>query len=254
MAMPLDGAPASSGPERTVDVLVGTVRLPGYLTVPEPARGLVVFAHAGGGSRSNGGNRMITEHLGTLGLATLLNDLLTGEEAEDDLLVFDVGMLADRLLATVSWARAQPELSGLPLGFLATGSGTGAALMAAADLGDGIRAVVSRSGRPNLAGCWLEQVRAPTLLVVGGLDHELFELNLAAQSRLRCRNAFEVVPGASEGFDEPGALEALSKLAGRWFLFNFTPRGDASAFRRRPRRRSASPSPGAADGGRLLRR
>jgi putative phosphoribosyl transferase len=159
----------------------------------------------------------VAQVLNDAGFATLLFDLLTHEEERDRANVFDIPLLARRLAAATGWLRHQPETSELALGYFGASTGAAAALVAAADLGDLISAVVSRGGRPDLAAPRLGEVTAPTLLIVGGLDAQVLELNRRAQRKLRCTNDLEVVVGATHLFEEPGALEAAARLAGDWF-------------------------------------
>jgi putative phosphoribosyl transferase len=214
-------APAPSQDVRTPrddDVVTdaGPDGLPGHLTVPEHAGGLVVFAHGTGSGRHSPRNRAVAEVLRCAGMATLLVDLLTPAEEAARGPVFDVALLADRLTAVARWATAEPACVGLPLGYLGASTGAAAALVAAAG-DDAVRAVVSRGGRPDLAGAALADVRAPTLLVVGGHDQQVLQLNREAQARLRCTNRLAVVPGASHLFEEPGTLRAAAELALDWF-------------------------------------
>jgi len=193
------------------------VRLPGDLTVPDAAHGVVLFAHGSGSTRRSPRNVLVATLLNRAGLATLLFDLLTPEEAFDRSLVFDIPLLADRLLAATRTVRDAGGAEGLPLGYFGASTGAAAALWAAADLGDAVSAVVSRGGRPDLAGERLARVTAPTLLIVGGEDHEVLELNRQARRSLRCPNELEIVPGAGHLFEEPGALERVAELATDWF-------------------------------------
>ncbi len=202
--------------ERNVDAGAG-VRVPGTLTLPRDALGIVAFAHGSGSSRMSPRNRQVAEALHRQGFATLLFDLLTADEELDRANVFDIPLLAARLVAATAWLGRQPETAELPLGLFGASTGAAAALIAAADLGPRIGAVVSRGGRPDLAAERLGEVTAPTLLIVGGHDIEVLELNRRAQRRLRCENDLEVVPGATHLFEEPGALETVSALAIDWF-------------------------------------
>jgi putative phosphoribosyl transferase len=213
-------ATAADPPARDEDVEVpaGNVRLAGHLTVPERALGVVVFAHGSGSSRHSPRNRYVAEVLQGAGLATLLFDLLTPEEEADRRNVFAVDLLADRLGQAVAWVRQLPGCRGLPLGLFGASTGAGAALRAAAAHPEDVMAVVSRGGRPDLAGPFLALVRAPTLLVVGACDEAVLELNEAAAARLRCENRLLVVPRATHLFEEPGALEAAARLARDWFV------------------------------------
>jgi putative phosphoribosyl transferase len=192
--------------------------LPGRLAVPGNARGVVVFAHGSGSSRSSPRNVQVADALDEAGLATLLFDLLDSAEARDRQNVFDIALLAGRLGAAVAWLAGQPEAERLPVGLFGASTGAAAALWAAAELPERVRAVVSRGGRPDLAGGRLGEVRAPTLLIVGGRDEVVLQLNRDARELLECESALEVVPGATHLFEEPGALEAVSGLARDWFL------------------------------------
>jgi putative phosphoribosyl transferase len=194
------------------------LRLAGDLRVPEGAAGLVVFAHGSGSSRLSPRNRQVAAALGEAGFATLLFDLLTPEEELDRAKVFDIALLGGRLLEATAWARGEAELEGLPIGYFGASTGAAAALRAAARLGEGIGAVVSRGGRPDLAAESLAEVVSPTLLIVGGADRQVLELNEGAARLLRhCEHEVAVVPGATHLFEEPGALERVSELAAAWF-------------------------------------
>ena len=214
------GVPVDVPPPRDeeVGVTAGAVRLAGHLTVPRPARGLVVFAHGSGSSRHSPRNRYAAGVLQQAGLATLLFDLLTPTEEVHRASVFDVGLLAGRLTEVTAWVRTQPGWPALPIGWFGASTGAGAALWAAAEPDADVAAVVSRGGRPDLAGARLADVRAPTLLIVGGRDDVVLKLNEAARRRLRCENRLAVVPGATHLFEEPGTLEAAAALARDWFL------------------------------------
>ncbi|MFD0610523.1 dienelactone hydrolase family protein [Bradyrhizobium sp. GCM10027634] len=188
------------------------------MSVPGNPRGLIVFAHGSGSSRFSPRNTAVAEALNERGFATLLFDLLTPQEEQDRANVFDVGLLAERLIAAVDWLADQTRaIASLPVGLFGASTGAAAALMAAARLPDRIAAVVSRGGRPDLAGEALRLVRAPTLLIVGGADFGVIELNEEALDRLRCPKALEIVPGATHLFPEPGAMEAVIEHAGGWF-------------------------------------
>ena len=193
----------------------------GEVTLPEQAVGVVAFAHGSGSSRHSPRNKSVAASLQEAGLATLLVDLLTSDEEEVDLrtreLRFDIALLARRLLAATEWLGRQPETTGLPLGYFGASTGAAAALIAAARHGDRVRAVVSRGGRPDLAGDALPDVRAPTLLVVGGRDEVVLELNRQALAQLEGEKQLVVVPDATHLFEEPGALERVAALACAWF-------------------------------------
>jgi dienelactone hydrolase len=192
--------------------------LPALVGMPPAARGLVVFAHGSGSGRLSPRNNAVAAELRAAGLATLLFDLLTPKEAVDRDNVFDVELLAGRLGTAARWASGEPDLAPLPQGYFGASTGAAAALVAAAEPDSLARAVVSRGGRPDLAGAALPAVRAPTLLIVGSHDLTVLELNRRAFAALRCERALEVVPGATHLFEEPGTLERVTVLAGAWFL------------------------------------
>lgn len=206
---------------REVHITVDPVRLLGDLLVPVEAKGIAVFAHGSGSSRLSPRNREVAERLNRDGIGTLLFDLLTPVEAEDRSKVFDVDLLAKRLLAVTKWIHTWPELRRLPLAFFGASTGAAAALTAAALLRDDAAAVVSRGGRPDLASDVLPHVSAPTLLIVGGDDTEVLDLNRQAESKLQCDKRLEVVPGAGHLFEEPGAMERVGDLAAAWFVRGF---------------------------------
>ncbi len=199
-----------------VDIPAGEVSLLGDMTVPDGVAGVVVFAHGSGSSRKSPRNRQVAETLNHAGLATLLFDLLTPEEELDRSNVFDISLLANRLQAATVWVPQGTE-DRLPVGYFGASTGAAAALWAAAELGHEISAVVSRGGRPDLAGPRLAQVPAPTLLIVGEKDREVLELNRQAQKAMRCPTELAIVPGATHLFEEPGALEEVARLATEWF-------------------------------------
>jgi len=209
------------GDERPVQVRVGPVTLDGTLAIPAGARGAVLFAHGSGSSRHSPRNRFVARALQEGGLATLLFDLLTREEEAADvrggLLRFDIGLLAERLAGATDWLQQQPDTRGLPIGYFGASTGGGAALVAAAERPEAVGAVVSRGGRPDLAGPALPRVRAPTLLIVGERDTPVLRMNMEALGQLRCEKRLEVVPGATHLFEEPGALEEVARLARDWF-------------------------------------
>lgn len=204
-----------------VRVPAAGVMLEGNLAIPPNASGVVLFAHGSGSSRYSPRNRAVAHALNEGGLAALLVDLLTpAEESVDEQtghLRFDIGLLADRLVDAADWLGANEETRSLPIGLFGASTGGGAALVAAAQRPNTVRAVVSRGGRPDLAGASLSRVRAPTLLIVGGRDHAVIELNRKAFERLRCEKKLEVVAGATHLFEEPGALEEVARLARDWF-------------------------------------
>jgi len=204
------------GTERDVEIALREVSLRGDLTVPSQALGVVLFAHGSGSSRRSPRNRLVAQTLVDAGMATLLFDLLTPDEEVDRANVFDIELLASRLEAATAWVRQEPE-GQLPVGSFGASTGAAAALWAAADLGPEISAVVSRGGRPDLAGPRLGDVIAPTLLIVGERDREVLELNRQAQRALQCPNELVVVPRATHLFEEPGALEEVARLATQWF-------------------------------------
>ncbi|GAA4611983.1 phosphoribosyltransferase family protein [Actinoallomurus liliacearum] len=209
--------------DEEVEIQTGPVRLTGRLTVPEDPRGFVMFAHGSGSSRHSPRNRFVATVLNQVGLGTLLFDLLTVREEVDRANVFDVELLARRLVDTAARLRDLPEAHGLGVGYFGAGTGAAAALWAAAEPGADVAAVVSRGGRPDLAGPRLAHVTAPTLLIVGGRDEVVLELNRQAQARLRCENGLAVVPDATHLFEEPGALEASAVLAREWFIDHLAP-------------------------------
>jgi len=209
----------------------GSVQIPpsglsADLTVPLNARGVVVFAHGTGSSRLSPRNRFVAGVLQRSNLATLLLDLLTAAEERIDLqtrrLRFDIGLLADRLVQATRWLGSDSHLGSLPVGYFGASTGAAAALLAASQLQHRTRAVVSRGGRPDLAGPALPLVKAATLLIVGGYDHTVIELNEKAFGALRCQKKIEIVPGATHLFEEPGALERVAELADPWFQRHFS--------------------------------
>jgi putative phosphoribosyl transferase len=214
-----DDPPARS---EEVELSAGAVRLPGYLAGPDNPQGIVVFAHGSGSSRHSPRNRYVADVLNAAGLATLLFDLLTPEEELHRANVFDIGLLARRLAGVTGWLRAQPRAARAAIGYFGASTGAAAALWAAAEPGAGIAAVVSRGGRPDLARSRLPAVTAPTLLIVGGHDEVVLDLNRRAQSEMRCENHLAVVPGATHLFAEPGTLAAAAGLARDWFISHLT--------------------------------
>ena len=207
--------------KRLVQVTANGVTLEGNLGIPPNVRGMVLFAHGSGSSRHSPRNNYVADQLNEGGLATLLIDLLTGEEDEIDRrtreLRFDIPLLAGRLVGATDWLLAQDETRHLPLGYFGASTGAAAALIAAARRPDVARAVVSRGGRPDLAKDALPDVRAPTLLIVGGKDTPVIDMNKSALGRLHCQKRLEIVPGATHLFEEPGKLETVARLARDWF-------------------------------------
>ena len=219
--------------QRPVHVAAGAVTLQGDLNLPGNARGIVLFAHGSGSGRFSPRNRYVAELLNQAGLATLLVDLLTAEEEAIDMrtahLRFDIGLLADRLIGATRWLKREPATRDLHIGYFGASTGAGAALVAAAELPDAIGAIVSRGGRPDLAGDALPRVSAPTLLIVGGNDPEVLELNRLALAQMRCERQLVVIPRATHLFEEPGTLNEAARLARDWFLRYLDPaKGDQS--------------------------
>jgi putative phosphoribosyl transferase len=213
--------------ERTVTVPVGNVSLDGTMGVPEHAHGIVLFAHGSGSSRFSPRNRYVARVFRDAGLGTLLLDLLSRAEEEVDEITrhhrFDIGMLADRLVAAVEWLNQQPDARDLPVGLFGASTGGGAALVAAARIPARVHAVVSRGGRPDLAGDALPHVAAPTLLIVGEHDEPVIEMNEDARGRIRSSVRLVIVPGATHLFEEVGTLEKVAHLARDWFLERLAP-------------------------------
>jgi putative phosphoribosyl transferase len=201
-----------------VEIGSGRASLLGNLSVPPDAVGVVVFAHGTGSSRLSPRNVAVARALNDRGIATLLFDLLTPAEANDRGNVFDIDLLSDRLEEAIRWTMARPEVAEFPVGVFGASTGAAAALVVAARLSTGIAAVVSRGGRPDLAGAALREVTAPTLLIVGGDDPVVVEVNRQAERLLRGEKRLEVIPGAGHLFEEPGALERVAELAADWFL------------------------------------
>ena len=221
-------AAAPTPPLQEVRIPIGRAWLYGDLGLPQRPQGLVLFAHGSGSGRHSARNRAVARHLQEAGVATLLFDLLTAEEEQVDLRTrehrFDIALLTRRMEAAAEWTRGQPGLRALPLGFFGASTGSAAALIAAAQLGRQVAAVVSRGGRPDLAGpAALAAVTAPTLLIVGGADHGVIGLNEDAARHLRCEHRLDIVPGATHLFEEPGTLEQVSQLAAEWFTRHLHP-------------------------------
>lgn len=203
--------------ERTVSMSLGGGIHEGILGLPDQPRGLVVFAHGSGSSRHSSRNQFVAKQLREVGMATLLFDLLTEEEDQVYENRFDIGLLAERLVQASGWVASQAELAELPQGYFGASTGAAAALKAAAQLPGTIRAVVSRGGRPDLAGEALPRVEAPTLLIIGGADTQVIELNEWARARMRATCETAIVPGATHLFEEPGTLFQAARLAADWF-------------------------------------
>jgi putative phosphoribosyl transferase len=211
----------SNGEELPVRVAAGPVTLDGNLRLPEGARGVVLFAHGSGSGRHSPRNRYVAQRLNDANLATLQVDLLTPDEEAIDLqtahLRFNIALLAERLVGATDWLAQHPATRHLPVGYFGASTGAGAALVAAAERPNAVAAVVSRGGRPDLAGPALARVRAPTLLIVGGNDFPVIELNQHALVQLHCEKRLVIVPGATHLFEEPGALDTVAQLAREWF-------------------------------------
>ena len=207
--------------EREVTVSAGPVTLEGNLSIPDNTRGLVLFAHGSGSGRHSPRNRYVAGALREAGLATLLIDLLTPEEEEVDVrtrhLRFDIGLLAERLADATDWLAQEPDTQDLRVGYFGASTGAAAALVAAAKRLEAVGAVVSRGGRPDLAGKALSRVVAPTLLIVGGEDEPVIGMNREAIEQIRAEKKLEVVPGATHLFEEPGTLEEVARIAAGWF-------------------------------------
>ena len=213
--------------ERLVRVKAGSATIEGNLNLPEGARAVVLFAHGSGSSRFSSRNRYVARVLNEAKLATLLIDLLTPEEEAIDQrtahLRFDIRLLAGRLVSATDWLTQNVDTRHLSIGYFGASTGAAAALVAAAERPEMVHAVVSRGGRPDLAGAALPRVRAPTLLIVGGDDVQVIELNRAALALLRCEKQLVIIPGASHLFEEPGALDEVARLAREWFRQHLVP-------------------------------
>jgi dienelactone hydrolase len=215
---------------REVHIPSGEVILEGELQVPGEAEGVVLFAHGSGSSRYSPRNQYVAQVIREAGFGTLLFDLLTRREEAIDLqtrhLRFDIGLLARRLADASNWIAGRPDAEHLRLGYFGASTGAAAALVAASEIGDKIGAVVSRGGRPDMAGAALARVVAPTLLIVGGLDQAVIRLNEEAYRQLRCQRELKIVPGATHLFEEPGKLEEAARLAAEWFRHHLHPQKD----------------------------
>jgi len=213
--------PLLTADQRAAEITAGQVHLPGILAWPRQPSGIVLFVHGSGSGRLSPRNAVVAQQLRAAGLGTLLFDLLTEVEAADRRNVFDIDHLSERLLAATMWLTRQPETDGLPFGYFGASTGAAAALKAAAASPIDIAAVVSRGGRPDLAGEALRLVRAPTLLLVGSRDPEVLGLNQMALAQLTCFARLVVIPGASHLFEEPGTLEEAGRLAAAWLVQHF---------------------------------
>ncbi|GLS38857.1 hypothetical protein GCM10010869_44540 [Mesorhizobium tianshanense] len=202
--------------------------LVGSLRIPQQSCGVIAFAHGSGSSRLSPRNTYVADALNHAGFATLLFDLLTKDEEADRYNVFNIPLLAERLIAALNWISVEPRTAQLPVGLFGASTGAAAALVAAASLADKVGAVVSRGGRPDMAAAALEEVRAPTLLIVGGNDEDVLALNRAALARLSGPKELKIIPGASHLFSEPGTLDAVVAEAGAWFTRHLPP-ADQSA-------------------------
>jgi dienelactone hydrolase len=224
----MEGDETSSRPraERNVTISIGAIALEGSLVVPDPALGVVLFAHGSGSGRQSPRNRYVAGELQEGGIATLLIDLLTEDEEQVDLatrhLRFDIPLLAERLVGAIDWLGREASTATLPVGLFGASTGGGAALMASVARPERVRAVVSRGGRPDLADTALPEVVAPTLLVVGGLDDVVIALNQVAREQMRAETELRIVPGATHLFEEPGTLEQVAALARDWFTQHLT--------------------------------
>lgn len=214
-------SPRASGIQTAVTIRAGAAHLQGDMTIPQGATGIVVFAHGSGSGRHSPRNRFVAGELQEAGLATLLFDLLTMEEERIDDRTreyrFDIALLAERLVQVTDWLTTADDTRGLHVGYFGASTGAGAALVAASERPDAVRAVVSRGGRPDLAGPVLDRVKAPTLLIVGGLDAPVIRMNRDALAQLGVEKALEIVPGATHLFTEEGTLETVAELAAGWF-------------------------------------
>ena len=209
-----------------VQIPAGREMLSGNLTIPENAISLTLFAHGSGSSRHSPRNQFVARTMNRAGLGTLLFDLLTPEEEARDSYTrehrFNISLLAERLVHATKWSRQQDEMRDLRIGYFGSSTGGAAALVGAAELPQDVGAVVSRGGRPDLAGDALPKVQAPTLLIVGGNDDVVIELNEMARDQMRCEVKLEIIPGATHLFEEPGGLEQVAKLASDWFALHLS--------------------------------
>lgn len=218
--------------DEKVTIPIGDAALEGSLKIPGGAKGIVLFAHGSGSSRHSPRNRYVASVIRERGLGTLLFDLLTGEEERIDQatrhLRFDIALLASRLKSAARWIGSSDATKELKQGFFGSSTGAGAALVAAAQMGPDVGAVVSRGGRPDLAGEFLSRVLSPVLLIVGERDEQVIELNKYAMQQMNCRNEIRIVPGATHLFEEPGTLEMAARLAAEWFRDHLSEKADAA--------------------------
>ena len=218
----MNSATQPGGQERLVHISAGPVALEGTLGIPAGAQGIVLFAHGSGSSRHSPRNRYVAQVLRESGLATLLLDLLTSDEEAIDIVTahprFDIGLLAERLVGVTDWVSQQPNIQQLKIGYFGASTGAAAALVAATERPDVVAAIVSRGGRPDLAGPVLARVQAPTLLIVGGRDVPVIQMNQEALAQLCVEKQLNIVPGATHLFEEPGTLEQVARLASQWFM------------------------------------
>jgi putative phosphoribosyl transferase len=225
---------AGAAQARDVQIPSGAATLEGELHVPVGATGVALFAHGSGSSRHSPRNQFVARTIREAGVATLLFDLLTREEESVDIhtrhLRFDIGLLARRLVAATDWLKRESDTRHLRAGYFGASTGGGAALVAAAEMGEDVGAVVSRGGRPDLAGPEaLQRVKSPTLLIVGGRDYPVIKMNEEAYAWLRCEKEIKIVPNASHLFEEPGTLEQVARLAAEWFRQHLQPQANAAA-------------------------
>jgi putative phosphoribosyl transferase len=218
---------------RNIFIPFGTAHLEGNLSLPGGATGVVLFAHGSGSSRHSPRNKYVARVLNGSGVGTLLFDLLTTKEEEEEKytrdLRFDIDLLAERLIYATNWIKREAEVQNLPIGYFGSSTGAAAALVAAAELGEHVDVIVSRGGRPDLAGASLPKVKAPTLLIVGERDEQVIKLNMDAYRQLLCAKKMEIVGGATHLFEEPGKLEEVARLASQWFKKHFESKADPGA-------------------------
>ena len=203
--------------EKTIQIPINSIKLEGMLAIPDGAKGLVIFAHGAGSSRLSPRNNFVAEEIRKKGVGTLLFDLLTEEEDEIYENRFDIPLLADRLKIVTEWVKKQTETKNLNVGYFGSSTGAAAAIIGAADIGPEIKAVVSRGGRPDLAGEALSEIQSPTLFMVGGDDFGVIELNQESYDLMKCKKQLKIIPGATHLFEEPGTLEKVAHLAAEWF-------------------------------------